>query len=375
MVATSDVAKKIIPYGKVAVLYSKEKYNKHGKDFATMLKGNGNSVTHVVLPDNFTDSIENYSHLFNLAEDIRLVVSTDYKLYNCAKYFASVRSIDCLLIVDNLNSYGLLEDTVLITNGGYLERVKVSLNMHVLIDYDAIRLKPQDFADTYAFIVSHALALTDYRIYLGLGQSKPNKTAFALAIKSVTNTYQLLKHDKQERLDILLNDLMCLEIANANVNGKIYQNFACATASYLLNGDKTDKGKNRLLCAIPTARLYGLYLSGDYDKILETPNYLESVDFICENFCVSRQKALDVINNQYATIKSNVKNIKKVKQLITNDVNSFIDCCKNMLNTFIALGGNDQIDKRLRDRAIKHSGDLAFNCFTLVRESGIAEYI
>ena len=375
VVKTSEIAKSTIPYGKVAVLYFKSQYTKLGKDFATMLKGNGNSVTHVVLPDVFDDTVENFSHLFNLAEDIRMVVTTDYRLYNVAKYFASIRGIQCVLVVDNLSCYGILNNNIFLSNGGFLERVKLPLDLHVVIDYNAILDNCENIADTYAFIVSHALALTDYRIFLTLKSIKPNKTAFSVAIDSITDDYALLKIDKEKRVVVLLNDLMSLELANLNTEGNIYQCFSGGIASYLLNGDLTDKGKNRLLCAIPIAKLYQLYLSGDYDNILNYPDYLECVDFICENINVNRQEAIDIFNQQTNLINSSSKTLKKLKQKISNDVLSFVDCSKNMINTFVALGGDEQIDKKLRDRAIKHSGNLTLNGMSLLRESGISQYL
>jgi hypothetical protein len=256
-----------------------------------------------------------------------------------------------------------------------LQKVQVNVKTHVVIDYDKILLNNECLADTYAFLVSHALALTDYRIFLNLNGIKPNKTSFSVAIKSVTDAYGLLKVDKNDRVKILLKDLISLELANAVTSDSLYSCFSCATASYLINGDLAEQGKNRLLCAIPLSKLYNLFLTGDYENILEYPDYLQLVDFVCENVNIERQKVVEVIKRQVSIINSSTKIIKKIKQKIITDVVSFIDCSKNMYNTFIALGGDAKIDKKLRDRAIKHSGDIMLNGVTLLREGGIIQHV
>lgn len=375
IVCSSDIVKNTIPFGKVAILYFKKEYEKNGKNFATMIKGNGNPVTHVVLPDDFSNSLENFSHLFNLAEDIRMVIATDSKLFPLAKYFAYVRNIPCLLIVSDLNVYNLLSPHISLTSKKASQSINVKCEIHVVIDYDAILLNPHTFADAYAFIVSHALALTDYRIHLGMMGKTPDKTIFALAINAITQTYPLYSFDKQVRGLVLLNNLMSLEIASACSQGEIYKNFSGAVASQIMGEDANEQGKNRLLTSIIIAKLYNLFLSGNYDKILQSPDYLSRVDYICSKLTLDRIGVNEQLINQYETIVSNAKKLSKIKAKTQIDVNSFIECSSKMLSIFSALGGSTEIDKVKRDLSIKHSGDLYLNCMSLVRESGITESI
>ena len=46
-----------------------------------------------------------------------------------------------------------------------------------------------------------------------------------------------------------------------------------------------------------------------------------------------------------------------------------------MLNIYKALGGDADIDLKKRADAIRYSGDFILNGMSIVRESGIAEYI
>ncbi len=370
----SDLAKNNLPYGKVAILYTKESYLRYGQNFSTALKSKGNSVIHLVLPDNFADTIESYSHVFNLAEDVRLIVATNKKFFGVAKYFAKIRETSLALVASSLNDYDLLCPTVEFLNFGRKESVSVNSKTHVLFDSSMLE-QTQDFADCYAFIVSHALALADYRASCLMLNKKINKDAFVLASKAITSTYPLFTYSNTEQPSKLLLGFLYLELANNLSKGELYNTFSSRQASVFLKEENLGFGAKLLLTAKPTSGIYKLAMSGEYDKIMDYANYLTRADWVSKKLKILPKTVIEQLIFQSNVIKSHRKSIETIKQSLVKDVDSFVDCGDKMISTFTALGGDTQIDAVARAKAVKHSGDLVLNGMSLVRESGISEHI
>ena len=370
----AEVCKEKVPFQKVAVLYSKSSYEKYGIEISKNLKAKGNSVTHLVLPDNFCNSIESFSHLFNLAEDIRMVVSTDYKLNVACKYFAFVRKVNGCIFADNLLQYRLLDPTLDIQNAGVYERVKVDIPLSIILS-DDMSTQTQSLSEVYAFIVSHALALTDYRVNKALNGKHVSKEGFLLATKSITNVYPLFNHDKIDQPLALRQGLLGLELANLLCDGEIYHSFSCNVASKLMNSTLENVGKNTLLLATSIAKIYELYISGLYGDILEYPNYLQRAQHLSFSLKLSQKECLENLTTQAKIIRQNQREIKGLNEKLHVDLQSFKECSIKMLNIYKALGGDADIDLKKRADAIRYSGDFILNGMSIVRESGIAEYI
>lgn len=370
----SNLAKNNLPYGKVAILYTKDSYISYGQKFSTALKSKGNSVTHLVLPDNFADTIESYSHVFNLAEDVRLIVATNKKFFGVAKYFAKIRETSVALVASSLNDYDLLCPTVEFLNFGKKESVSVNVKTHVLFDENMLK-QEKDFADCYAFVVSHALALVDYRANCLMLNKKINKDAFIFASRAITSTYPLFTHPNEEKSSKLFLGLLYLELANNLSKGEIYNVFSCRQASLFMKDINLGLGTKLLLSAKPTSSIYKLAMSDKYDKIMDYANFLTRADWVSKKLKMLPKPIVEQLVFQSNVIRSHKKNILTIKQDLTKDVDSFVDCSDKMISTFTALGGDTDIDAISRAKAIKHSGDIILNGMSLVRESGIAEHI
>lgn len=370
----SNLAKNNLPYGKVAILYTKDSYLQYGQNFSSALKSKGNSVTHLVLPDNFADTLESYSHVFNLAEDVRLIVATNKKFFGVAKYFAKVRETSVALVVSSLNDYDLLCPNVEFLNFGKKENVNVNVKTHVLFD-SCVLDKHQDFADCYAFVVSHALALVDYRSSCLMLNKKINKDAFVLASKTIINTYPLFTYPNTEQPLKLFLGFLYLELANNLSKGELYNTFSCRQASNFLKEVNLGLGAKLLLTAKPTSEIYKLATSGEYNKIMNYANYLSRADWVSKRLKILPKTIVEQLVFQSNVIKSHKKSIAIIKQSLIKDLNSFVECGNKMISTFTALGGDTDIDVIARAKAIKHSGDVVLNGMSLVRESGISEHI
>lgn len=365
-------AKENFPYGKVAVLYFKSSYEVYGKTLSKMLKANFNSITHVVLPDTFKDSVEEYSNLFNLAEDIRLVVTVDDRLYNVAKYFASVRQITCFLGVTKINTYNIFS-SVNLTNGKENEVFIPTCPLFIGLDPYMFDISSGEDSDVYAFVVSHALALVDYRIHTMLKGLAVDKSAYTTVSNAVTKTYPLFNYYKEQRRALLVEKSILIQLANAFGDKLIYQSFssrlACEYCSKSISGDKI------LSFSLTIAKIYQLLFSSKYDNLLEYPTYLKRADYIRKNSNYQLDYLLKELIDQSKLIKKDKSLVIKLKNKLLKDVNSFIKCSSKILNIFTALGGQTLSQDDAFVNAVKHSGDLILNGMSLVRESGISEYL
>lgn len=364
---------KLAPYGKIAILYSESSYQQFGIELGNQLKKVFNSVTHVILPDLFTDNVENYSHLFNLAEDIRLIVATDKKFFGASKYFANQRGIPCVLYLCSLNCYGFLSQKLTVQNGDKQDIVNATANQHVIIDYESA-IKRTNFADAYAFVVSHSLALVDYKINTEIFGIKPDNKSLIFAKKIITSTFDLPLQEKTRSQLIICKNLLCLEIFNFLHSDKIYKSFSCYYSSKVYS-QHVQMGKLLLLSAIPTAKIYQIYFTNKYDKLLDIPNYFARADFLSEKLNIKREKTLKELIFQSEQLQEKSKQIANLSNRILEEVKWFLSMSNCALNAYSKFGGDLTIDQKKRANAIKHSGDVCFNGMSLVRESGILEQI
>ena len=372
-IALPLLAKKILPFSKVAILYSKESYNLFANHLTDSLKKNGNPVINVVMDESFKDNLDSYSDIFNLAEDVRLVVALDERFYSVAKYFASLRQIDCVSVVRKLNAYGVLAPEVTLTNLDRLESVNISAKGHILFDYEEIKKDKQSLPNAYAFVVSHTLALVDYRVNATITEKDVNREAYYLASQAIVNAYSLFINKREDFFSILIESFFSLEIANIFTNNCVYKSFSANFVAKTCN--QNDYAGSLLKVSALLAKIYDLFCSDKYDKILEYPNYITRAEFISNTLKISSAEATKHIVENYKIIEKNPSKAFKSLKKIQKDITSFIQCSSIMINTFTVLGGKlKDLDEKDR-QAIKHAGDLVINGMSVVRESGITELI
>lgn len=367
------IVKKILPFSKVAILYTKASHEKYSKILTEKFSQNGNPVISLVMTDDITDSLDCYSKLFNLAEDVRLVVALDEKLFSLAKYFATIRQIECINVIRNLNSFGVLAPKITIRNKDFLEEVTISAKGHILLDYSAIESSNQSLSSAYSFIVSHTLALADYRVNALLTDKTVNKTAYQLASKSIVNAYSLFSNKREDFFGVITENLFNLEMANAFCDNALYQNFSANFA--VQSQTQNYYASNLLLASTLIAKIYNLFCEGKYTNLLEYPNYLSRADYISKTLNLNHSFVNKAIVDNYNVLEQKRSKSTQYLKRMQKDIQSFINCSKIMENTFTVLGGNLSSLSDELVQMIKHSGDLRLNAMSLVRDSGITELI
>ena len=372
-VALPLIAKKILPFSKVAILYTKASHEKFSNALAEKFRKNGNPVISLVMPEDFSDSVDCYSDLFNVAEDVRLVVALDEKLFSIAKYFSTIRQIECICAVNSLNFFNILAPKITIKNKDLLEEITISAKGHILLDYGEIESASQSLSSAYSFMVSHTLALVDYRINAFLADKPVNKIAYQLASQSIVNAYSLFSNKNADFFGVLTENLFNLEMANAFCDNALYQSFS---ANFALQGQaENDYASNLLLASTLIAKIYNLFCEGKYTNLLQYPNYISRADFISKKLKINHALVTKTIVDNYNVLEQKRgKGTQYLKRMI-KDIQSFINCSKIMENTFTILGGNLSYPNDDLVQMIKHSGDLRLNAMSLVRDSGITELI
>ena len=122
--------------------------------------------------------------------------------------------------------------------------------------------------------------------------------------------------------------------------------------------------------------LLDLCLSGEYDEIVETPDYLMRADELAVLTGSDDGVFLKAFKRQRDLLSANEKAVHKIKQALKDEIKAQNAAAEKSLQTYFALGGRDETNKAEINAAVKYCGDLerTFNSMTLVRESGIAEY-
>lgn len=368
-----QLAKKYAPSGKVAILYFKNQYELYSEKFSNQLKANGNKPLHVVMPKTFSDSIESFSHLFNLPEDTRFIICTDNRLINATKYFASTRKIHCAFVVNSLDMIGALSPNLSIKTGEVIEEISVKCNIHLVLDSKNIYKNRQAIADAYAFICANSLALIDYRINAFLTEKKIDKNIYQLVSSAVIKAYPIFSFSKQTQPLAILESLLKIELANACVGGQIYKNFSAFWVAKNLT--EKELGTNTLACSIYTAKVYSLYFSGKFSEVLLSPNFNQRAEYLSNALNVSEGYVLDQITKQDKFFNRKEPRIKNLVTKLNKDLNSFIACYDFMKGAVNALGSTCIVNTEEIAPLIKHSGDLILNGMTLCRDGGITEMI
>ena len=371
-----DILCDFAPCGKVAVLYFQDTYERIGLTLSNAIKSVGYKTTQVILPNDFTDAIELYSGIFNLAEDIRVIITADVKLYNLAKYFASIRNLPCILIYDGQSKFGLLSPSVKLKNGRKVENFNFTCSVQFCIDQGCFDNQDGKLSDIYAHIVSNALALVDYRTNCLFNCLPVNKDAYSLAGQAIQSAYSVFSNSYLDQPEILITALMQLELASALTKNTLTNGF-CAYNCYLLDGKVGNQGITELIYATTCAKVYSLLISGEYDKINDYPNYLTRATDLGAILVHPQDTLIKNFSYQIQKLSEKSCKISSVNQALTKDISSFIDCSNAMLSTYKALKGDMDNAPKSQRFAVKHCGDCLdnINFMTLVRESGITESV
>ncbi|MBQ8196856.1 MAG: hypothetical protein IJZ73_02215 [Clostridia bacterium] len=403
----SIIAQKIVPYGKVALFYTKSTFEKIGRKVSACLKKQSIKIVNVLLPKKIK-SVASCLEVFNLPEDVRMVFAFDKELFDVAKYFCAINGLQCGLVIKNPNFFNSLSNKILANVGTSPEYVDAFTIKHVILADELFDSNDSYNGYLYARLVSGLSFIVDYRISSTLKRKPINKRAFNLIKSGVTGGLSVMKYSLSERKTALIYFNLILEIANVLSLGEIINGGAMCYSERLFNAlngidDGIDDGNiNHLengygyillkLCK-KILGVYEIVLSSDNLTVYETCDYTSRVEFLTSLTGGEELSYLKNFKQQIDLISCSQKEIDKIKAQLYGQVKSFYLYLKASINTYHAIGGKDFIgaktpcDKRAKKAensapnplnsplAIKYAGDEigALNGMTLARELGVTD--
>ncbi len=361
-----DVMRAVAPFRKVALLFSKEGYDRLGKATIRAIESVGCRVVTMVGESTAldTDSIGRY---FTLPEDVRAVVVFETGYIPVATYFCSVKNIPLVFNCDKIFMSELFPCSLRIKNGDKIDVVSVDCPRYVIFDR-AIENTDIDAPEIYAFNTATAVALTDYSIRSALGLDEFNPLAYNLSKEAVTGAYKIMK-DKEIRPSLLSLAIKNV-IANYMTGGKLFSGSAVYTACSLSGGGSIAEILSRIL------GVYYLAFCGEYDHNMFYPDYNDRVSRLSE-FGFSETETLNWITYQLSVLEGKEKEVLEKVSSIKGMLKSQNGAMSTIRNTYIALGGKKQAEIDKINLAVSLCGDVpnVFNGMTLAREKGFAELV
>ena len=141
--------------------------------------------------------------VFSLAEDVRYLIVTDTALSEIGLYFATVRNIPALFIVNGFDFKGVTASNIFVDNGKLTEKFTVSAKR--IIVFDSNNFNYSDIADGIAMVGSKITALIDYKINAVLSGKEQNGTLIELVEQAIDD---LLNLDDTDR-HLLAQKVLC----------------------------------------------------------------------------------------------------------------------------------------------------------------------
>ena len=363
----------IIPSSKVCFLHTKKSYNEFGVRLTKLFGKTNRQFINIILEDDFTDDLQNYSNLFNSGEDVRLVVGCDYILFNACSYIASVRRIECLLLVNNLLTYDILAPYINIKNGDLLDKFNITCFRQVYINDN---ISSEHIAEAYAFALSHITALIDFTISCEFYPCEQDEKVKELAKDCIYMAHGIMKSSRKRQIKKLLYACIGIELANYLSQGRLKETSSAMAVARLYSKDKVEQIRISFLGMLANLQICNLYISSN-EEVFNLPDYLERADKIASVYPIESIFVVKNLTRQSKIVKkkktdciSNLLDLKTQLSQIQDSINA-------MRQTYVALQGTTQVQAEKFALAVKHSGDLTnyINLMSLVREKGILEYI
>ena len=367
---TVKILTEVCPCGKIATLYFNSTYQNFGREFSLVLKNAGFKPLSIIMPEDFSNSVEDYSRLFTLPDDIRCIITFDFSLNQSIKYYGAIKSIDTIHILTDFTSAEFLSPTSFVKNGAQFDRINLNCNQHIVID-DSI-IKP-DLPKIFAYTASKIINLIDYKIYVKLHSKRHLKSPYELLSASIDNTLTCFNVSIDSRKNYILENLFLAEISNRISDGIFWTISSENSVERLM---PRFEGYDRIAFLRYTLGLYKKYFSGEYDHLLEIADYNTRVDSISKIINADEKKLMQDLLAQLENYNIQKDNLAKIKNTLLEQVVKTEKLIGQINSTYHALGGGGKENKDLRN-CIYHSGDLnsTLNGMSLVRENGILEFI
>lgn len=368
------VLKALAPEGKVLFVCNRDTFSAEGKKLSDFVASLGCKSYAAVFKSGF-HSVEDAGHALKAAEDARCVLVSDVELFGFAAYVAMIAKIPCVVAPSSFGYEDVVPSVTILKNGKGFDRVKVRVPRYVILDEKTVA--ECDVASAFASVIARLPDFTDYRIACAAKKYDADKRAYSLMKNAVSSAFGLFAFSVKERAEKILEYKLAAELANVASGGRLCDYSSVKNTSYLCYVKGAEKE-----CVSPSIfrRVMGLYdlcCSGEYDDILEIPDYLARADYLSDLTGCGDKPFLQGLKAQCALYNENGQAVNKTKNSLKEEIRAQNAACEKAVRTFYALGGKDFADKKLIDSLIKFSGDLpdSFNGMTVVRECGISEYL
>lgn len=370
----ASVIKRTTVRGKVAAVYSERSFKKHGAKVTSIIRSEFCSVGNVVLSDSIL-SVEDVGAIISAAEDARCIVCFDCENFGAVTYAASVVGVPAALVVDEFGFYDVLPTRAILKNGSGWEYVKTSAPRYVIADEKTFF--GCDVAGAYASVLLRLTDFTDYRVKRALQNDVADKRSYSLMKSAVSSAYSAVKLGIKERAEKIIECKLIAESANVAARGALSDFSASRNAARICYMSGNVKESRSVYILKKILGVYDLYFSGEYDDILEIPDYLARADKLAEIAGSDDYTFMAGIKKQRELCTNKKSAEEKLKVSLKDEIKSQNQIAASVIKTYFALGGKDSSNKAVLNAAVKYGGDLpdTFNCMSLVRESGITEYI
>lgn len=368
----SNLTAEYAPYGKIAVVYTKSGYENLSKQATSLLINNKNKPLSVIMPDDTSDNLKIICKLFDLPDDVRMVVTFENSLFKACSYFSGIRNIPLIISLTTPSIYSILSPIFYLVDGVGYTKSLLSNNTLVVIDGQRILEQKKDY-NLYAEIESCLLCLIDYTLSCSVEGQRLDTDAYELLSKAITSTFKILTLSREQQLVKLIENAFLLELANLKTDGKLYDNSVLSCIEKLV-GDRLT-GRDRLTICKRILKLLSLFCGNSTSSIKANPDYNLRAEKISEFMKIDDGYFLNnfLTQQKYLTRRKYLK----AKKILGVKSSKLLKTVERMGVTYNALGATDQLNSTLCNLAIKYSGDIfpRINCGVILRESGILEYL
>lgn len=371
------VVSKVAPFGKVAVVYTKNGFSEFSKNLTTELKKIGAKPINFIMPDleflGGVFSLENLFELFYFPEDVRAVITIETSLINEISYYASVLNIPAVYCVNNGLVENLLPYRVYVKNANDIDEVIITCKRHIIIDQKQIIDCKELGAELFAFIESKISAFIDYSFNTFINGDKGQADIYNYAVQSLKEVYSIIEQPLSNRKERLLYNLIKISLSNYLMQGELLDYSSLYSALRLL---KNGSAYTMLNLCLKIIGVYELYLSDNFSETLLFPDYNKRAESLSFATGENVNKFIQNFENQLKILNKTNKKLPKAKKVLLEKVVAVKKDINKIFNTYFALNGkNDGVDNLDISVALKYSGDLSknINLMSLVRESGITE--
>ena len=319
---------KVAPFGKVAVVYTKDGFNNYCKALTTSLKGIGAKPINFIMPDlEFSSgifSLESLYELFYFPEDVRAVITLESSLICEISYYASVLDIPAVYCINNLTEYNMLPYRVNVKNFNRVDEVIITCKRHIIIDESKILNCKDCSALTFAYIQSKIPAFFDYAFNLLIsGKNEKNSKShdksndyndkvYNYAIQALKETYSIIAQPIKDININLLYNLLKINLSNCLLKGELLDYSSIYCALKLL---KNDSAYTMLNLTLKIIGIYQLFLSNEYNENQFFPDYNKRAESLSFATGEKVDKFLQNFESQLKTIQS-IKNLVPREKII-----------------------------------------------------------